>query len=92
VHRIELMHRTRLAYEGAKFSFAATPGCLCKIDGTVPSTKSSTDVFGRAVPSVENWSQGVAVVSYQDGDGPFALELVAIFNGQVVFRGKELVA
>lgn len=91
VHRVELMHRTRLAYEGAKFALAATPGCLCRIDGTVPSVKSSIDAFGRPVPTVENWSHGVAVVTYQEGDAPFGVELVPIFDGQVLFRGKDLV-
>lgn len=89
-HRVELMHRTRLAYEGAKHCLAASPGCLCRIDGTVPSTKSSTDVFGRPVPTVENWSQGVAVVAYQPGDGRYSLELIPIFDGDVVLRGAPL--
>lgn len=92
VHRMELQHRTRLAYEGAKFSLAATPGCLCRIDGTVPSTKSAPDAFGRPVPTVENWSHGVAVVTYKPGDGPFGVELVPIFDGNVLFRGRDLVA
>ena len=42
------------------------------------------------MPTVENWQQGVGVVTYEEGDGPFALELVPIFDGQVTFRGEVL--
>lgn len=92
VHRIELQHKTRRTRDGAKHSFAATPGCLARIDGAVPSTKSSTDSKGRPVGSVENWQQGVGVVSYEPGDGKFALELVAIYEGEITFRGRQFVA
>lgn len=87
VHRIELQHKTRRTRDGPKHSFAATPGCLARIDGAVPSTKSSTDSKGRPVGSVENWQQGVGVVSYEPGNGGFALELVAIYEGELTFRG-----
>jgi predicted phosphodiesterase len=91
VHRIELIHRTRQVYDGQKRSLAATLGCLCRTDGTVPSLKGSTDVFGRPVPSVENWQHGVGVVTYEAaGAQRFQLELVAIQDGTVLFRGKEL--
>lgn len=90
IHRIELMHRTRRVRAGARTSLAASPGCLCRVDGTVPSTKGSTDPLGRPVPTVENWQHGCAVVTYEEGDGPFALELVPIHDGQVWFRGRRL--
>lgn len=92
VHRVEMAHRTRRTFHGPRHSVAVSAGCLCRIDGAVPSTKGSTDVFGRAVPTVENWTQGVVVVTYQEGDGPFSIELVPIFDGQVMLRGTELVA
>jgi predicted phosphodiesterase len=90
VHRIELAYKTRRVRAGARTSLAASPGCLCRIDGTVPSVKGSYDPLGRPVPTVENWQQGCAIVTYQDGDSPFALELVPIFDGQVTFRGQVL--
>ena len=89
-HRIELLHKTRQVFEGPRFAWAASPGCLCRVDGAVPSTKGSTDVFGRMVPTVENWQNGCAVVTYEPGDGKFALELVAIYDGECVFRGNML--
>lgn len=92
VHRIEMQHKTRRTKDGPRHSFAATPGCLCRLDGAVPSTKSSTDSRGRPVGSVENWQQGVGVVTFEPGDGRFALELVAIYDGELTFRGKPFVA
>lgn len=90
VHRIELAYKTRRVRAGARTSLAASPGTLARIDGAVPSTKGSTDPLGRPVPAVENWQQGVGIVTYEDGDRPFALELVPIFDGQVTFRGETL--
>jgi predicted phosphodiesterase len=89
-HRIELAYKTRRVRAGARTSLAASPGCLCRIDGAVPSTKGSTDPYGRAVPAVENWQQGVAVVTYQPDDAPFALEIAPIFDGAITFRGVTL--
>jgi predicted phosphodiesterase len=92
VHRIELQHKTRRTKDGPRFSFAATPGCLCRLDGAVPSTKSSTDSAGRPVGSVENWQQGVAVVTFEPGNGRFAYEVAAIYDGELTFRGQRFEA
>lgn len=90
VHRQEWQAKTLRVRDGHRVSLAASPGCLCRIDGAVPSAKGSTDPLGRPVPAVENWQHGCAVVTYEPGDGPFALELVSIFDGQVTFRGSVL--
>jgi predicted phosphodiesterase len=90
VHRIELQHKTRQTRAGGKSNFAASLGCLSKIDGTVPSTKGAVDPFGRPVQNVENWQQAFGVVTYKEGDGPFHLEIVPIHNGQALFRGSEI--
>ena len=87
IHRIELQHKTRRTFEGAKRSLAASPGCLCRIDGAVPSTKGSTDPHGRPVNAVEDWQQGMAVVTYEEGDGNFDVELIPISRGESIFRG-----
>ena len=87
IHRIELQHKTRRTYSGAKQSLAASPGYLCRIDGAVPSTKGSTDPHGKPVNAVEDWQQGLAVVTYEEGDGNFNVELVPISRGEAIFRG-----
>lgn len=93
VHRIEVKHKTRRVRHGAKQAQAVSAGCLCRIDGTVPSAKGATDVFGRPVPAVEDWQQGVCVVTYEPGDGPFGIEVIPIYTGEkrvTFFRGKEV--
>lgn len=92
VHRIELIHRTRQAYTGSKRSFAASIGCLCRTDGAVPSTKGSIDVFGNAVPTVENWQQGCGVLLYEPDDGRFHLDLIDIQDGTAILWGEAITA
>lgn len=92
IHRIEMQSKTRRTKDGAKHAFAASPGCLCRIDGAVPSVKSATDPMGRPVPTVENWAQGLGVVTYEPGDGRFAYEQVAIYDGEATFRGRRFEA
>jgi hypothetical protein len=89
VHRLELIHRTRLAYSGAKRNFAASIGCLCRLDGAVPSTHSA-DLFGRAVPTVENWQHGFGLLAYEPGDGRFHLDIQDIQDGMTYLWGQEI--
>jgi metallophosphoesterase superfamily enzyme len=92
IHRIEAQSKTRRTKAGAKHAFAYSPGCLCRIDGAVPSVKSATDPMGRPVPTVENWTQGLGVVTYEPGDGRFAYEQAAIYDGEMTFRGERFAA
>lgn len=92
VHRHEMQSRTRRVRGGHKVAVAATPGCLCRIDGAVPSTKSATDLMGRPVLSAENWAQGVGIVTFEPGNGRYAYEPVAIHDGEAMFRGRHFVA
>lgn len=92
VHRIETKFKTRRVFQGHRSSLAASLGCLCRIDGAVPSVKGSTDVFGRPIPTAEDWQHGLGVVNYQEGDGPFGLEVVPIFDGVAMFRGDRFAA
>lgn len=85
-HRIAIQHKTRRVRGGTRTSFAATIGCLCRVDGMVPSVKSGADVFGRPVHTAEDWQQGFAVVQYEEGEGLFNLEMVPIHDGVMVFR------
>jgi metallophosphoesterase superfamily enzyme len=93
IHRTEYAYRTRLSKNGPRTVMAASPGCLCRIDGAVPSTKSGADEFGRPMlMGAENWQQGMAVVQYQPpgvGNEWFNYEPMWIYNGRGFFRGKE---
>jgi hypothetical protein len=89
VHRAEHAERTRQTRDGPRTITSASAGCLCRIDGTVPSTKGGIDVHGQPVPTAEDWQQGFHVVHYQPGDGAFSLERVQILNGWARFRDQE---
>lgn len=78
VHRIETQYLSARSRTGHKTRLAHTPGCLCRIDGSVPSVKSSTTLDGRPVPTAENWQQGLSVVEYREGRPNFALHSVFI--------------
>lgn len=89
VHRIELSYKTRRLRNGAARSFAASPGCLCRVDGAVPSVKGSTDALGRPIPTVEAWQQGVGIVTYSETQRA-AIELVEIVDGVAFMRGEQI--
>lgn len=89
IHRREWAERTRDDWDGAKTIMAASPGCLAKIDGSVPSTKGGIDLDGRPMTVVEDWQQGIGVVTFQDhGDHQFFYEQVPIHQGIGFYRGK----
>ena len=89
IHRIELAYKTREDYEGPRTIMAASPGCLARIDGAVPSTKQGMDIDGRPLLSHENWQQGLAVVEYETtGKNRFTYESIPIFDGTASWRGK----
>lgn len=78
IHRREWAERTRIDHDGPRTIMAASPGCLARIDGAVPSTKQGLDLDGRPLTRYEDWQSGLAVVQYEPGDGRFVYEQVAI--------------
>ncbi len=91
VHRIEMQYITERTRKGGRTRLAMTPGCLCRIDGAVPSAKSGQDLLGRPVPSSENWQQGMAIVEFRKGNCSFFVHPVYIntFAGyETRFGGK----
>lgn len=92
VHRREYAARTRDDHDGPREVMAATPGCLCRTDGAIPSTKGATDLDGRPLYRAEDWQQGLAVIDFRDDDGTFAYEQVEIRHGHARWRGKDYAA
>jgi len=87
IHRIAL-HTEQYEINGQPETVVAfSPGCLCRVDGFVPSTKSGDDEFGRPVTRWENWSQGVAVVTEEE-DGFWTTEIIPIHQGRAHYRGR----
>ncbi len=79
-HRSSMARKTTNSRAAAYQSVAYSPGCLCRTDGTVPSTRGGIDVFGKPIKAWENWQQGVAVVRYND-KGMFHIEDIPIIEG-----------
>lgn len=93
IHRIEMAHKTREDWDGPRTIMAASPGCLARIDGAIPSTKGGVDLDGRPITRHENWQQGLGIVMYEDdGDHKFSYECMPIYSGWGMFRGKEFVS
>lgn len=88
IHRREWAERTREDYDGPKTIMAASPGCLARTDGAVPSTKGGIDLDGRPLVRHEDWQQGIAIVPYAI-DGSFWYEQVAFHGGRAWWRGRE---
>lgn len=89
-HRLEIQSRTVFNRDEAIRSVAVSPGCLCRVDGAVPSVNGSTHVDGTPAKYYENWQQGVAVIVIEN-DVPY-VELIEIRNGVAWFRGQKFTA
>ena len=88
IHRREWAERTRRTRRGDRTILALSPGCLCRTDGAVPSTKSGKDLDGLPVSATEDWQQGVAVFTLEPGEGRFVPELIPILDGWTIRHGK----
>lgn len=89
IHRREWAEQTRETHDGPRTIAAISPGCLCRVDGRVPSTKGGLDLDGQPLATVENWQQGLLVVAYEEGDGRFAPEMIPIHDGFATWRGRH---
>lgn len=89
IHRIEMQYKTTFDANGPIRSVAFTPGCLCRVDGAVPSINSGIGSDGRPGKHYENWQQGVGVVWYNEESGRFAVEAIHIIDGTAIYQGIE---
>lgn len=88
-HRLSSFITTINTFEGGQQIHTYGSGCLCRLDGHVPSAWSGRDLEGVPVTQYEDWSQAFVIASYDDDN--FHVEQVPIntFNGyQTLFRGK----
>ena len=93
IHRREWAEITREDHDGPRTIMAASPGCLARIDGVVPSHGQGLDLDGRPLTRHENWQQGLAVVDFNTDSGNFCYQQVPIFNEKGIswmrYEGKE---
>lgn len=88
IHRIQDHYET-YEYDGQPVIVNVwSPGCLSRVDGSIPSTKGGSDARGVPVLRWENWTQGIGVVTVM-ADGTWEKEIVPIRNGRGVWRGQE---
>ena len=89
-HRVAQEYRTRRTQAGSKTSFYAMIGCCARVDGSLPSTRSSLDLQGRPLcVGNEDWQQGFALIYTDKVKGLSWLEQVSISNHVAMWRGKE---
>lgn len=88
IHRIA-DHYESYELDGSLVNVNAwSPGCLCRVDGTVPSTRGGNTATGRPVARSEGWQQGVSIITVMP-DGAWTKEIVPFFDGRAIWRGKE---
>lgn len=63
-HRMEVAYRTFARRLGATTIGAASPGCLAKIDGTVPGVNYVVDAQGNNVKKAQDWQQGMLSIQH----------------------------
>ncbi|GEM_PF-950431 len=86
-HRIE---RAMKSHKG-RIIQAISSGCLASAMGSVPSFHNDVDTGGEIVPRQENWQNGISVVHYTEGNGPFQVEQILIDHNdgyKAVYNGK----
>lgn len=90
-HRVEVTYRSVTGARGeAVESYSANPGCLCRVDGAVPSVNGAIGTDGNAARIVENWQQGFGLAYYNDTESwP---HVYRIRNGVALIAGMELAA
>lgn len=62
-------------------------GCLCRIDGAVPSSKGGTDEFGRPYMRQESWQHAIGILT--ETENGWWLEPIFIHDGVAFYNGKE---
>lgn len=91
-HRLEVQSKTTYDRMGKIRNMAINPGCLCRVDGAVPSVNGAVGLDGAAATYYENWQQGLTVIRYREGDEFFVDGMVQIDEGFAVYQNQEFVA
>ena len=90
-HRAEITHHQVLGPRGEAIqTYSANPGCMCRVDGAVPSVNGAIGANGSAAKVVEQWQQGIGFNYYDDTESwPFVYRII---EGRAVIDGKEYTA
>jgi len=90
-HRVEITYHSVMGARGeAVESYSANPGCLCRVDGAVPSVNGAIGADGSPARIVENWQQGLGLAYYNDTESwP---HVYRIRDGRAFIDGTEVTA
>ena len=88
-HRVEITYHTVMGQFGEPIeSYSANPGCLCRVDGAVPSVNGAVGISGDSARIVENWQQGFGGAFYdEDTSWPFVHRIIdgtVLYNGEII--------
>jgi metallophosphoesterase superfamily enzyme len=75
IHRREHVSRRLKTHDGDLIYSAFCPGCVCRIDGAVPGSKSD-----------DQWQQGLAIIEYTDESENIIP--IAVNNGVMIYQGR----
>lgn len=91
-HHAGTIYRSRNTQNKKVDIVAHSPGCLCRVDGFVPGGgkhHGRNGTTGLPTRSWQDWQQGITIVRYVPGDGPFELEYVRIDEGVARHGGQQ---
>ena len=90
-HRAEITHHQVMGPRGEAIqSYSANPGCMCRVDGAVPSVNGAIGATGAPARVVEQWQQGLGMLYYNETESwPFVYRII---NGRTIIDGQELTA
>ena len=83
-----MLYHTNHTSTGPARNAAFSPGCLCRVDGSVPSVKGGITPNEKPVKYWENWQQGIGFAWYKD-TGEYSLLSVPILDDWAVYEGQE---
>jgi len=90
-HRAEITHHQVMGPRGEPIrSYSANPGCMCRVDGAVPSVNGAIGANGSPAKVVEQWQQGIGFAYYDETESwPFVYRII---DGRTIIDGKQYAA
>jgi len=79
VHKVEMMQKTFHGPFGRNVITAMSPGCLCRVDGSVPGVSLSPD-----------WQQGCGVATLDEDTEQVHMQVLPIYDGSLVWDGRVI--
>jgi len=94
IHRQELLTSVVKDRSNSRLIYAGSPGCMCRLDGHVPSGQMGiTPKGGQAGKKREQWQHGVFFVWYETkGQENCWIDPVLFHGSKAVYKGVEFTA